>query len=257
MSAFYERVARFYDAETSEKVDDLQLYSELAQQYGEPILDVGCGTGRVLLHLAQEGYTVHGVDDSAQMLAILQRKLDAFPHLAQHIRAAKADIFTYKSDQPYKLTLLTYNALMHFHAQEKHIALLKHLHSLTAKDGLLIIDLPNAGEMFASQDNDSPILDRTFIDHETGNLIMLFAVSHLDRVSQLMRVQWSYDEITEDGTVKRLLVPHVLRYYFEAEIRLLLQITGFAVEQVYGSTEGEPFEDGSERMIVYARPIKE
>ena len=151
MSAFYERVARFYDAETSEKVDDLQLYSELAEEYGEPILDVGCGTGRVLIHLAQEGYTVHGVDDSPQMLARLQRKLDAFPHLAAQIKAVKADIFTYTADQPYKLTLLTYNALMHFHTQEKQMALLKHLHNLTAKDGLLIIDLPNAGEMFACQ----------------------------------------------------------------------------------------------------------
>ena len=70
MSAFYTNVARFYDAETSDKTDDLVMYSRLAEESGGPVFDVGCGTGRVMLHLAQEGVEAHGIDDSAPMLEI-------------------------------------------------------------------------------------------------------------------------------------------------------------------------------------------
>ncbi|PJF40401.1 MAG: class I SAM-dependent methyltransferase, partial [Chloroflexi bacterium] len=63
MSGFYNTVARFYDAENQDKTEDLLFYSELADEYGGPILDVGCGTGRVMLHLAQEGHTIHGIDN--------------------------------------------------------------------------------------------------------------------------------------------------------------------------------------------------
>lgn len=254
MSAFYTNVARFYDAETSDKTDDLVMYSRLAEESGGPVFDVGCGTGRVMLHLAQEGVEAHGIDDSAPMLEILRRKAAAFPHLAGRLQIIEGDVLKTKIERKYPLVLLTYNALMHFHEQEQQIALLERLRQIVAEDGLLVIDLPNAGDTFASQDSDAMILDRKFIDPETGHLILLFSSSVLDRTTQLLYVDWIYDEVQEDGSVKRLLAPHVLRYYFYAEIKLLLERCGFAIEEVFGGTDEEPFEDGSERMIIYARP---
>ena len=80
MSAFYSTVARFYDAENRDKTDDLALYSRLAAECEGGILDVGCGTGRVLIHLAGEaGYRVCGIDNDSRMLArLLERKLARF-----------------------------------------------------------------------------------------------------------------------------------------------------------------------------------
>lgn len=254
MSAFYETVARYYDAEVGDRVDDLQLYSRLADEYGDPIFDVGCGTGRVLLHLAQEGYRVDGIDDSREMLNRLDNKLTAMPHLRDYVSYKQGDVLTFETDEKYKLVLLTYNALMHFHTQEKQIQLLKKLYSITAVDGLLVLDLPNAGETFATQETDAILLDREFIEPETGHLIMLQSHSYLDRVTQLLDVTWIYDEITGDGTVKRLRVPHVLRYFFFSEIKLLLEKCNFDIVGIYGSTEEDPFEDGCERMVIYASP---
>lgn len=254
MSAFYDTVARFYDAETSDRTDDLAFYSELVGQTGGPVLDVGCGTGRVLLHLAQEGVEAWGVDDSRAMLDRLARKLRAMPHLAPYVKAEQGDILKYETGERFALVLLTYNALMHFHDQDIQIALLTRLRGLLKEDGLLVLDLPNAGETFATQETDALIHDRSFIEPESGHLVMLHSTSYLDRATQLLRVQWIYDEITGDGTLKRLVVPHVLRYFFEPEIRLLLKLTGYEVEAVYGDMDENPFEDGSERMIVTARP---
>jgi len=255
MSAFYETVARYYDAEVGDKTDDLQMYSRLAEEYDGSILDIGCGTGRVLLHLAQEGHMVHGIDNSRQMLDLLDQKLDIFPHLQEFITYTDGDILTFESDRQYKLVLLTYNALMHFHTQEIQIQLLERLHTLTSKEGLLVLDLPNAGETFATQDTDAILLDRKFIEPESGHLVMVSSVSYLDRTTQLLQVDWIYDEIDGDGVIRRLIAPHMLRYYFFSEIKLLLERTSFEITEVYGSTDEDPFEDGCERMIIYARPI--
>jgi SAM-dependent methyltransferase len=254
MSAYYTTTVRYYDAETADRVDDLAMYTRLAEDYGGPVFDVGCGTGRVLIHLAQSGITGHGVDNNAAMLARFTAKLDRLPHLKPLITYENADILAYRSTQRYSMTLLTYNALMHFHTQENQLTLLKRLRALTAEDGLLVIDLPNAGETFATQDSDSILLDRTFIEPETGHRVMLQSVSYLDRTTQLLRVQWIYDEISEDGTVRRLVVPHTLRYFFHAEMALLLKACGFHIEQVFGGCDEEPYEDGAERMVIFARP---
>jgi len=254
MSAYYDTIARYYDAETSSRTDDLALYSALVEEYGGPVLEVGCGTGRVLLHLAQEEIKVHGVDTSRAMLDRLDQKLHAFPHLLQYVSYSEVDVLAYSTSTRYKLALMSYNALMHFHTQDLQIALLNKLRSLLTDDGLLVLDLPNAGEIFATQDSEHLIVDRTFLDPETGHMILLQSLSRLDRTTQLLHVEWVYDETTADGTVRRLFVPHVLRYFFFPEIKLLLERCGFAVQAVYGDTDESPFEDGCERMLVYARP---
>ena len=254
MSQYYDAVARYYDAEHDDKVDDLQLYSQLAVEYGEPILDVGCGTGRVLLQLAQEGYRVHGIDNNRSMLNRLDQKLAAFPHLQPLLSYDETDVFAYEPTTQFGLSLLTYNALMHFHEQDDQLKLLKLLRQWTRDDGLLVIDLPNAGDVFGTPDLDSLVVDRTFLDTETGDMVTIQSLSYLDRTTQLMRVEWFYDVVTADGNLRRMVVPHVLRYYFFAEMRLLLTLAGFSLEVVYGDMDLSPFEDGCERMIIFAKP---
>ena len=121
MSAFYTAVARFYDAENRDKTDDLAMYSRLAADCKGDILDVGCGTGRVLIHLAQEGHNVHGIDNDRRMLDRLERKLDRRPQLREKISIVNANVLHHEIESEFHLLLLTYNALMHFREQEQQI----------------------------------------------------------------------------------------------------------------------------------------
>ena len=252
MSAFYSTVARFYDAENRDKTDDLALYSRVASRHRGDILDVGCGTGRVLLHLAQEGHRVFGIDNDPRMLARLEGKLQRMSQLRGKVSFVQADVLRHEYKRRFSLVLLTYNALMHFREQDRQISLLQRLRSWLADGGALLIDLPNAGPVFASEDTDTLTLERTFLDDETGHMVMLQSVSVLDRSTQELHIDWIYDEIDSDGQVKRHLAPHQLRYFFLPELRLLLDRCGFTVKNVCGDTEEGPYLAHSERMIVYA-----
>jgi len=254
--SFYDTVARFYDAENADKTDDIDFYLELAEETDGSILDVGCGSGRVVLPLARAGHKVAGVDNNKPMLERAQARVRQQPDAYPHLSLEQADVLQpgALAGQTFDLVLLTYNLLMHFHQQTEQLTLLRNMRQLTSPDGLLIIDLPNAGETFATPDSDELSLERTFIDPQTGHMVMQQAVSTLDRATQTMRVLWVYDEITGDGTVKRTVAPKLFRYFFPYEVQLLLGMSGYTLQQTYGDYDGSPFQDGSPRMLMLAAP---
>src|SRR5690606_28983950 len=131
-------------------------------------------------HLAQEGYKVHGIDSEYEMLERAKIKLDAFTYVRDKLVFHHGDVLKLDLEERFKLVLLSYNSLMHFHTQEEQLALLARLRGWLDDDGLLVIDLPNAGETFATQDSDALTLERTFIDPDSGHMVMQQAVSYLD-----------------------------------------------------------------------------
>jgi SAM-dependent methyltransferase len=251
--SFYSTLARYYDSEHADKIDDLLLYSEIANENDDPILIIGAGTGRVMIHLAQEGHTVHGIEAEPNMLERAERKRNALPHLRDKLIFHAGNALNVKLKEQFKLVVIPYNTLMHFHSLDAHLGLLKRAWGWMAEGGRLLIDLPNAGEVFGAQDTESLTLEKTFLDMETGHLIMQQSVSRLDRAEQLMDVSWIYDSIGEDGVVQRTVMPVVIRFFFLAEMRLLLQEAGFEIEAVYGDFDRAPFGDGMPRMIVIAK----
>jgi SAM-dependent methyltransferase len=249
---FYATIARYYDSEHSDKTEDLAFYSQLAEEFGDPILIVGSGTGRLMLHLAQEDRNVHGIEIEPAMLERARHKRDALPHLRDKLTFHEGDALKVPLDGKFRLGIIPYNTLMHFHGDSAR-ALLKRLRGWITADGALVIDLPNAGEAFAAPDTEAVTLERSFLEQETGHLVMQQSVSRLDRAEQMMHVTWIYDEIGDEGQLSRTVVPVLIRYFFLAEIRLLLEVCGFKNVEVYGDFDLQPFEDGVPRMVLVAK----
>ncbi|RMF77870.1 MAG: hypothetical protein D6737_16475 [Chloroflexi bacterium] len=189
------------------------------------------------------------------MLDYAERKRDALPHLADRLKFYHGDALTHTFDERFKLVLLPYNVLPHLGTQDMQIALLERCREWVHDDGLIVIDMPNAGETFATQDSDAVMYERSFIDPESGHYVIQQAVTALDRVQQILEITWLYDEIDGDGIVRRTVSPTRYRLIFQSELRLMFERVGLAFEAVYGDFDRSPFADGCPRMIVLARPV--
>lgn len=250
---FYDRVARYYDAENEHMVEDLEMYAGLAEAHGGPVLDVGCGTGRVTFHLAEAGYAVTGVDFSAAMLERARRKAAGRADLKDMVHLIQGDAAQVDYPERYPLILLPYNTLMHFHTTDSQLRLLQRLAAHLAAGGVLAIDLPNAGESFATADDSAVTLERSFVLPESRHFVMQQSVSRLDRTAQMQSVTWIYDEINAAGNLTRTVAPMLLRYVFPAELDLLLKACGLERVARYGDYDESPFEEGCPRLIAFAR----
>jgi SAM-dependent methyltransferase len=254
-SSFYATIARYYDSEHHDKDEDFEFYENIATAAlaeDDAILIIGSGTGRLALHLAAAGHAVHGIEIEPAMLERARRKLENFPERAR-VTFHLGDALTLPLERTFGMVIIPYNTLMHFLTLDDQRRVLTRAHDWLYPGGLLVIDLPNAGEAFAAPDTEAVTLERTFIDRETGHPVMQQSSSRLDRAEQRMYVTWIYDEIGPDGALKRTVVPVVIHYFFLREIALLLEMSGFRIDAVMGDFDGAPYGDGAPRMLIIAR----
>jgi SAM-dependent methyltransferase len=214
-------------------------------------LELGCGTGRVLLNLARRGQAVTGVDNAPEMLARLEEKLRVATgkHLPTAPTLLHAGMSDFTADQNFALALMPFNTFMHLLTPEEQVAALVNIRQHLRPGAVLALDMPNPGEAYAATEQ-GLTLERTFADG--ANTVQQFSSVSIDRAGQLARITWLYDSTAPDGAVTRTTVPLTLRYTFPGEMRWLLEKCGFALAHLYGDYDRAPFADGSPRMIVLA-----
>lgn len=261
----YDTLARFYDLENADFVEDLDFWVGLAKEAGGPTLELGCGTGRVTQQIARAGVSIVGLDNSEAMLALARAKLNRKPELAGRATLIHGDMTDFeiptskipKAQSPvsglqFSLIICPFNTFMHLLTPGDQLALLTCARKHLNPGGRLVLDLTHPGPVYAHNDDESLTLQRTFRDDEQNLTIQQFSTFRLERTWGLAHIQWQYDAIAVDGTVRRTLVPLTLRYTFPAEMGLLLERTGFHLAHLYGDYDESMLTDDSDRMIVIA-----
>ena len=245
----YAAIVDVYDLEHAEYEEDLDLYLNLALITGDPVLELGCGSGRVLVPLAEAGHRVTGIDPSGPML-----------HRASHYarEAGVVDLITLHKGSmtaagdaaggPFGIAIVALNGLMHLTtAAEQRAALTSIRRSLDPR-GQLVLDLLNPTPDALRALDQSVIHEGAWVLDDGTRIDKQAARRVLPALQRIDTDLW-YDRITPDGTLRRIATSYPMRYVHRAELELMLELAGFAEWQIYGSYELDPFEDSSERLI--------
>ena len=250
----YDRFARLYDLEHQDFDADITLYRNYAQRCDGPVLELGCGSGRVCLALARAGYDVAGVDSSVAMLS-LARAHAAEGGLAGQVRLEQADARTLTFPSQFALAIWPLNGFLHLLTVEDQRAALKGAHRSLLPGGVLIVDVPNPHTVF-TPDDDGQLLLRSRFPSPEGDSISSSSVSRTDLANQRQHLTLQYDEVRDDGEPQRTTVETDLRFVYRYEMEALLRQAGFLLDAVYGSYDLDPYDVDSDVMLFVAyRPL--
>ena len=200
-------LASLYHAHHSRHLEDLPFWLELAQQLGDPILELGCGSGRVLLPLARAGYTVIGLERDAGMLTVLRENME--PGLQGRVSLVQGDMAAFGLERRFPLILLpcnTYSALSAEQRQATLDCVRRHLRPL----GRFAASLPNPALLQRLPHRAGLEVEESFphpVDREPVQVS-----SSWERTSTHFTVHWYYDHLLPDGRVERFTaqVSHAL-----------------------------------------------
>jgi SAM-dependent methyltransferase len=247
----FDAFARYYDADYGAVDDDLPFYYQLAQRTGGPVLEVMCGSGRLLLPLARTGLHLAGLDVSGAMLGLARERLVA-AELSERVQLYEADIREHTPSGSFGLAIVAINSFMHLADTADQLAALEHIHAALRPGGLLAIDLFNPEPRVLSEQHDVLVLDKTFTLAD-GTRVQKFVAQHVDMAAQTSHVTFIYDEIDAEGQVRRSTLPFSMRWLYRYEMEHLLARAGFALDGVYGSYDLDDYSAESELLLLVAR----
>ncbi len=243
--------ARLYDAFPF--AADLPLYQELAATQGGRVLELACGSGRVLVPLAQAGHRVVGLDASPHMLEIAREKL-ARSGATVEARLVQGDMRSFALDGPFDLAIIAVKSFAYLTERADQLRTLSNVAAHLRPGGLLALDLLNPSPEWVGEAPGS--LRQDLVQHvpEWGLTVARTETTvGVDRAAQVRVIRSAYELVAADGTVTKRFVEWPYRYTYRFEAEHLLERAGFTIEALYGGYAREPFTSTSSVMLFLAR----
>jgi SAM-dependent methyltransferase len=239
-----------YDAVFSGFGFDLDFYLDLATQARGPVLEVACGTGRILLPCLQTGVDIEGLDLFPSMLQTLRNKAAV---LGLHPTVHHADMRTFALPRQYALIFVAFNGFVHCLTTKDQLDALRTWRGHLAPGGTLVFNVFYPGREYLTGPEGTPVLELETRHPATGLPVRIYDTRTFDRVAQIQHSQIEIQELDAEGHV---MVVHRsendTRWTFKPEMDLLLGAAGYLRWQIYGGFDRRPLTRDDDQMIVFA-----
>ena len=223
---------------------DVDFFVEAAREAGSPTLEIGCGTGRVLIPTARAGLDIVGLDASPHMLAICRRRLQEESEAVQRrVELIQADMRYFEIGRRFMLATIPFRPFQHLLTVDDQLSCLAHVHQHLGDGGTLILDIFNPSlELLVNRPLGEEIGDEPAFTLPDGRRIIRRhkAVAH-DPIRQVNDFEVVHYVTHPDGRQERLVQVFPLRYLFRFEAEHLLVRAGFEVEQLYADYDKNEF----------------
>lgn len=246
----YDDWADLYDILYAWRSEDIPFYVDEALRCGGPVLELGCGTGRVTLPLAQAGVDVTGLDSSAGMLRVARRKAKAAGIAAGSVTWTKRDMLTFSLGRRFSLVILPFNSFLDLLTVQEQKACLERVKAHLAPGGRLVFDIfvPDMENLTEASGALVHAWDTTV--PETGGRMVVWDQSGFDNHNQLINARLVLDQVTQTGEVERRLYREFqIRYMHRFEAQHLLEACGFRILDLFGDFARGPFDEDSAEMV--------
>jgi ubiquinone/menaquinone biosynthesis C-methylase UbiE len=245
----YAQIVEYYDLEHDAFQEDVSLISHLVDTVGDPVLELACGTGRVMAPLARAGRQLTGVDSSAAMLAAARTRLSSSAGDVALVNAEMTNLPLPNSE--FGVVILALNGLLHATTTTEQRTALEEANRCLDPRGMLYIDVANPGTSWPDPGHQPAMLESSWTSGKRERVQKFQSVT-VDAGTQIVQTSIWYDVSDESGAITRWSSQFDLRYVYAAELELMLELSGFVEWQLYGSYELDPYTSESSRIIALA-----
>ena len=232
---------------------DIERYRELVKESNGPVLELCCGTGRVAIPLARDGFEVTGVDISQAMLQKFKNNLEREkPEVANRVTLIEQDVTQLLlGEKRFQTCIIAFNSLLCIPDFNLQMKLLKATAAHLMPGAKFLIDIVNPLQLDLEGDPvPKPFFTRK--DRNTGNTYTRFFITGPFETDHKQKLSGWYDEITPEGFVKRRHYSLYWRPIFRFEIELMLREAGLRLLKVEGGHRKEIYTAQSPRMFLIA-----
>jgi SAM-dependent methyltransferase len=255
IAQLYDHVAAYRDR------PDVDFFVAAAREAGSPVLEIGCGTGRVLIPIARAGVDILGLDASSSMLEVCRERLLKEPEAVQRrVELVEGDMRGFDLGRSFTLVSIPFRPFQHLVTVADQLACLETIHRHLVPGGMLILDLFNPSLDFLATRPVGPEFpeEGEFVMPDGRRVSRSFRIVSHDRPNQVNQVELIYYVTHPDGREERLVHGFPMRYLFRFEAEHLLVRAGFHVEQLYAGYDRSAY--GStypgELVFVARKPVR-
>jgi len=244
--AFYDRLHR----------RDVDFYVDCSREAKGRTLELGCGTGRVLIPTAIAGCRITGLDFAVQMLQVCREKLNRQnPEVQSRVQLIQGDMTNFDLREKYRLITIPFRPFQHLINVPEQKACLNNVHRHLTDDGLLVFDIfhPSLPRL-----TDTKYLMEMDVEPEMelpdGRIIRRTnRTAGFHPVEQYNDIELIHYIRYPDGRQERRVHAFPMRYFFRAEMEHLLALCGFEIVNFFGNFDKTPFTADSPEMIFIAK----
>ncbi len=223
---------------------DVSFFVEMAQRSGGPVLELGCGTGRVLIPTARSGIEIVGLDASPLMLSVCREKLSSEPNDVQsRVRLVQGDMRDFGLSQKFSLVTIPFRPFQHLLTVEDQMSCLQNIRKHLTPGGKLVLDIFNpslvllADEQYLQEHGEEP----EFTTADGRKVVRRARIIWRDYFNQVTHNELIYYVKHPDAREERFVHQFPMRYLFKFEAEHLLARCNFAVEAVYADYDRSPY----------------
>jgi SAM-dependent methyltransferase len=237
---------------------DVQFYVDEAGDAGGSVLEVGCGTGRILLPITRSGHAIDGLDVSPAMLERCRSKLRGEPDTVRgRVTLHQGDARAFDLGRKFELIIAPFRVVQHLTTIEDQLGFLNSVARHLEPGGRLTFDVFNP--------NFTALVSADGIEREDTPDTALPDGRMFRRAGRVSRVRW-IDQVSEIELVyyisnergkktERHVQSFDMRWFLRAELVHLLERGGFRVRSIYGDFDRSPLTDKSPEQIVCAERV--